>query len=151
MIGLPFNTCKINSNLFLLKSSVFQSDWVKKWCNGWWLSHPTNERYCRQCFPFYIRYHPHMQVLKSFKAPNFWKQLFIPLTIFVHKFYCRCGWTRLYHPLYLYFDVCTLLYSCQSDKTGLLEVFYSLDSDFAMPISFVVSQLTSNDQNWFTG
>ncbi|MBW4641213.1 MAG: hypothetical protein KME05_23960, partial [Gloeocapsa sp. UFS-A4-WI-NPMV-4B04] len=42
-----------------------------------------------------------------------------PLTIFVYKLYCWCGWTRLYHTLGLGSSVCTLLYYCQSDKTGL--------------------------------
>ncbi|MBW4640602.1 MAG: hypothetical protein KME05_20715, partial [Gloeocapsa sp. UFS-A4-WI-NPMV-4B04] len=42
------------------------------------------------------------------------------LTIFVHKFYCWSGWTRLYHNLRLGSNVCTLLYYCQSDKTGLI-------------------------------
>ncbi|MBW4640230.1 MAG: hypothetical protein KME05_18780, partial [Gloeocapsa sp. UFS-A4-WI-NPMV-4B04] len=45
-----------------------------------------------------------------------------PLTIFVHKFYCWSGWTRLYHNLRLGSNVCTLLYYCQSDKTGLLRL-----------------------------
>ncbi|MEJ6485783.1 hypothetical protein N0Y54_31635 [Nostoc punctiforme UO1] len=61
-----------------------------------------------------------MKVLKSLEAPNIWKQAFIPLTIFVHEFDCWCGWTRLYHTLYLGSSVCTLLYYRQSDKTGLI-------------------------------
>src|SRR4028118_1504654 len=60
-----------------------------------------------------------MKVFKSLETSNIWKQVFIPLTIFVHKFYCWCGWTRLYHNLRLGSNVCTLLYYCQSDKTGL--------------------------------
>jgi hypothetical protein len=39
--------------------------------------------------------------------------------IFIHKFYCWCGPTRLYHTLCLGSSICTLLYYCQSDKTGL--------------------------------
>jgi hypothetical protein len=60
-----------------------------------------------------------MKIFKSLKTPNIWKQAFIPLAIFVHKFDCRCGWTGLYHTLCLGSSVFTLLYYCQSDKTGL--------------------------------
>ncbi|RCJ30222.1 hypothetical protein A6V25_35700 [Nostoc sp. ATCC 53789] len=60
-----------------------------------------------------------MKVLKSLEAPNIWKQAFIPLAIFVHKFNCWCGWTGLYHTLCLGSSICTLLYYRQSDKTGI--------------------------------
>ena len=60
-----------------------------------------------------------MKVLKSLKTPDIWKQAFIPLAIFIHKFYCWCGPTRLYHTLCLGSRIFTLLYYCQSDKTGL--------------------------------
>ncbi|HEY9806831.1 MAG TPA: hypothetical protein V6D04_09695, partial [Candidatus Obscuribacterales bacterium] len=39
--------------------------------------------------------------------------------IFVHKFYCRYGWTRLCHSLYLGCSVFILLYYLKSDKTGI--------------------------------
>ncbi|WP_228045842.1 hypothetical protein, partial [Tolypothrix sp. LEGE 11397] len=47
----------------------------------------------------------------------------IPLAIFVHKFDCWCGWTGLYHALCLGSSIFTLLYYCQSDKTGLSPYF----------------------------
>ncbi|EKE96746.1 hypothetical protein FDUTEX481_06411 [Tolypothrix sp. PCC 7601] len=60
-----------------------------------------------------------MEIFKSLETPNIWKQTFIPLAIFVHKFDCWCGWTGLYHALCLGSSIFTLLYYCQSDKTGL--------------------------------
>ncbi|EKE99523.1 hypothetical protein FDUTEX481_09968 [Tolypothrix sp. PCC 7601] len=61
-----------------------------------------------------------MEIFKSLETPNIWKQTFIPLAIFVHKFDCWCGWTGLYHALCLGSSIFTLLYYCQSDKTGLI-------------------------------
>ncbi|EKF02654.1 hypothetical protein FDUTEX481_05955 [Tolypothrix sp. PCC 7601] len=66
-----------------------------------------------------------MEIFKSLETPNIWKQTFIPLAIFVHKFDCWCGWTGLYHALCLGSSIFTLLYYCQSDKTGLITVIAS--------------------------
>lgn len=75
-----------------------------------------------------------MKVFKSLEAPNIWKQAFIPLAIFVHEFDCWCGWTRLYHTLCLGSSVCTLLYYCQSDKTGINTGIWIFGKKVLLPI-----------------
>ncbi|EKF01141.1 hypothetical protein FDUTEX481_08317 [Tolypothrix sp. PCC 7601] len=80
-----------------------------------------------------------MEIFKSLETPNIWKQTFIPLAIFVHKFDCWCGWTGLYHALCLGSSIFTLLYYCQSDKTGLSRLIL-IQIKFATDKLFLSSQ-----------